>query len=294
MSDLHLALAHRIVDHLKDARPPVGEHLVEQELERLLGASRSPIRGALGRLAELGLVERRPNRGYFLARDPADMPLALPASPDQALYLAIARWRLSGRAGATLAEAEAIRAFGVSRAQLRRVLLRIAEEGWIERRPGQGWAFLPMIDSVAAYDASYAFRMVVEPAGILLPSFEPDTAVLTALREVQAQIVEDGYLTLPPQELYRLNAAFHAAIAAMSGNAFIRQAVERQNVLRRLVEYEEIVDRDRVREQCREHLAILDTLQADDRGAAAEAMRRHLDRARRAKVEHLTRGGVLA
>ncbi len=43
---------------------------------------------------------------------------------------------------------------------------RIANEGWIERLPGHGWSFLPMLKSMQSYQDSYRFRLAIEPAAI--------------------------------------------------------------------------------------------------------------------------------
>ena len=45
-----------------------GQKLVDRDLANLLGASRTPIREALARLAMTGLVEARTRRGYYVAQ----------------------------------------------------------------------------------------------------------------------------------------------------------------------------------------------------------------------------------
>lgn len=45
-----------------------GHRLSETEIGSLFGASRTPVREAIGRLKELGLVDVRPNRGTFATR----------------------------------------------------------------------------------------------------------------------------------------------------------------------------------------------------------------------------------
>ena len=65
---LHLQLASRILLHLRMGAVPVGEHVTETSLQVLFGTSRGPIRAALAHLASEGYLDRRPNKGYFLAR----------------------------------------------------------------------------------------------------------------------------------------------------------------------------------------------------------------------------------
>jgi DNA-binding GntR family transcriptional regulator len=51
-----------------------GERIVEAEVSRSLGISRAPVREALHRLQQAGLVEHRPRRGWFAVRlEPKDM-----------------------------------------------------------------------------------------------------------------------------------------------------------------------------------------------------------------------------
>jgi DNA-binding GntR family transcriptional regulator len=65
------SLADRVVDQLRDAitdgRYAPGDRLVERRLAGDLGVSHIPVREALTRLAEEGLVERLPRRGSRVA-----------------------------------------------------------------------------------------------------------------------------------------------------------------------------------------------------------------------------------
>ena len=80
---------------------------------------------------------------------------------------------------------------------------------------------------------------------------------------------------------FEMNAGFHEGVAAASGNRFFADAVQRQNRLRRLSNYEWRHGRDRVEVNCREHLEILGRLSAGDAEMAALLMRRHLEEAGR-------------
>lgn len=281
-NQLHLHLAQRILIHARLEGLTPGHHLTEASLQRLFGTSRAPVRAALAYLAERGFVVRHPNRGYFLGDSVAAAPTtggegpAVAESHDEPAYLAIAADRLAKRLPEAVSESELTRRYGVPRDRLRRILERAANEGWIERRAGRGWAFLPMIDSPRAYAESYHLRHVLEPAGLLAPTFVPDRAVLARLTAQQEFIRAEGHRTLSDVELFETNNAFHEGLAAMSGNRFLAQVIARQNQLRRLVEYRQNPDRDRVRRQNEEHLRILARLAEDDRAGAAEEMARHL------------------
>ena len=286
-NSLHIDLARRIVHHIKSADLHVGYHLTEQSLAATFGTSRSPVRAALKHLHDLGALAFQRNRGYSVACTGDalfDVAAKLPPSRHESLYLRIASDRLAGKLPETVNETELMRRYDVSRAVLHKILAGIVEEGWIIRRSGYGWQFQPIINTPQDYEASYRFREAIEPAGILDPHFSLDVAALQRLTDIQQRIVEGGYLTQSPVELVQTNAEFHEASSMMSRNRFIVNAVRQQNRLRRLVEYEQNVQRERVRDQCQQHLQILDHLRHARQYAAADLLRDHLRGAREAKV----------
>ena len=179
---------------------------------------------------------------------------------DERLYLRIAADRLAGQLGERIGEADLMRRYGLPRHQIQRVLTTIAAEGWIHRRSGHGWSFLPMIDSIEGYRESYELRRILEPAGLRSTGFQCDEGVLRGLRARQERIHVGGYRTMGQVELFKANSDFHESIASMSGNRFLAQTVARQNELRRLVEYRQTLDRERVRRQTGEHLDITNAL----------------------------------
>ncbi len=288
---LHVTLAHRVIEYICTERFQAGHHLTEQSLEHVLGTSRSPIRGALGYLAQKGIVEPRPpRRGLFLAHDAAAlsaMQISLPTADEDSVYMALARDKLEGRLPTVLSETEAMRRYSLTRERMRRVLARAANEGWIEQRASKGWSFLPMIDGPESCEESYALRVLLEPAAMLMPTFSINSDVLRRIRTQQEDLVNGGYKTASHAEMVQANATFHESLASLSGNRFIEQTIMRQNQLRRLLEYHETADRDRVRRQCQEHLAILDLLERGERNQAAQLLTDHLSKAGRDKAAQL-------
>lgn len=61
--------------------------------------------------------------------------------------------------------------------------------GWVERKEGYGWRFLPVANAPEAFDEIYRFRMAMEPAALLEPSFELDRSTLTEQRRIQEGIL---------------------------------------------------------------------------------------------------------
>jgi DNA-binding GntR family transcriptional regulator len=275
-----LAQARR--DNLK-----AGEHLAESVLADRLGTSRSPVNAALRHLVQLGALMHDLNRGYFLTKDAAslvDLARRLSAQPDDPLYVAIASDRLARKLPDEVNEADLMRTYEVSRCVLRKILSRIQQEGWIEKSRGHGWQFLPMIDSPQAYEESYMYRAAIEPMGLMSPALQIDPLELASLRRQQLYIVEGGFKTMTPIELFESNGQFHETLARWSGNRFIQQGVRRTNQLRRLVEYRQAArDRGPRRTQAQEHLGILEALAVNDQLRAASLLRAHIEGARQGK-----------
>lgn len=72
MTDPSPTRAHSVADRLRHriiaGEIPPDTHLTEQQLSKELGVSRTPVREALGRLAEERLLIYQPNRGFFVRR----------------------------------------------------------------------------------------------------------------------------------------------------------------------------------------------------------------------------------
>jgi DNA-binding GntR family transcriptional regulator len=278
-------LAERIVAELRAGGAARGQHLAEQRLADRLRVSRSPVREALRLLELRGLVERRPNRGVFLAQDAAALRPAN-AEPEETPYQRLVEDRLAGVLPGRLSERALARRYpGLPRARLLATLGRAEAEGWAMRLPGRGWAFPPVIASAEAYESAYRYRVLIEPAAMLEPGFRPDPTGFARLRAAQEGLLGPALQTMSRGDLFAVNAAFHEGLIAMSGNPFLIEGLQRVNRLRRLVEYRVNTEEDRARValMAREHLRILDLLEAEEREAAAALMRTHLHRSRAAR-----------
>lgn len=285
MNELHRSLAEKILTYVRTSGLEIGHHLTEQSLQERFGASRPPIRAALNYLDELGVLEKRPNHGYFIKNLTAGTPEEEALnSTSEALYFQIADDRLSRILPDKVSENELMRRYDVSRIVLRRILMRISAEGWIERNEGRGWRFAALIDSVDAYRESYELRQVVEPYGLAATSFKYDKEVLSSLRRTQEMIRDGGWSTLTQSELVETNYRFHEGLAQLSGNRFVLGTVQKLNQLRRLVEYRQTRIKRQVEGQNTEHLAILDAIDDRNLKLAAKIMKDHLGGAKNQKA----------
>lgn len=287
LTPLQKRVTREIVAMVRRENRASGDHLREVELSERIGTSRSPVQSALRYLAQEGVVQQDTNRGFFMVKDAAQwdtVAAKLATTPDDPLYLRIAEDRRAGQLPDEVNEAEMMRRYSVARSSLRKVLARMSEEGWLEQNVGHGWSFLPMIDSPEAYEESYLFRQAIEPIGLMSPSFRVDSATLLELKREQQRIVDGGFKSMTPIELFEANSRFHETLAQWSGNRFIAQSVRRVNLQRRLVEYHQASKRPQRQTQAQEHLEILDAIARQDFIGAASLLRNHLDGARRGKA----------
>lgn len=277
-TDLHLRLASQIIAMAFEEDWPEGHRLKESELALRLGISRSPVRKALTYLEDKGIAARELNRGFYLTRPGADLDdtnREIPVTEDEAVYGAIIADRVRGLLEDVESEADLLRRYGASRSLLVRVLTRLSREGIVERNQGYGWRFLPTLNTERAHDESYRFRLLIEPAGILQPTFVVNTAKLRRLRLAHEDLLH-GTVRQQATDMFEMNAEFHEMLAEFSGNRFILQAVRQQNMLRRLLEYRGFRDVGRIRASCEEHLAIIEALEQGDRTWASRLLERHL------------------
>lgn len=280
-SRLHTELAGHILHLLKEQGADAGYHLVELDLCRQFGVSRTPVRGALNLLAAQGVVEARANRGFALCGPVEAVPELdtrnLEDEEDKQLFVAIASARNSGELPADCTQQEVMRMFDVKLATVGRVLRRLSELGLVERKPGNGWSFIASINSETAQAESYALRQVIEPAGLLLPGFELDREWVRACRARHMVFGRKPWRSTLAVEFYEMNAEFHAQLARCSGNRYLLDAILRQNQVRSFLNYEWPYGVERVRASVEEHLGILDALDAGRNQHAANLMHLHLD-----------------
>ncbi|TXL81579.1 GntR family transcriptional regulator [Vineibacter terrae] len=278
---LQSELARQILARIEKDDLQAGAPVRELALAQAFGVSRTPVRAALGVLEGLGYVRRTPGRGFVLAKKLNGAGRAsarLPRSPFDELLTALMTDRARNRIPAEVSEAELMPRYGVSRGALRRVLMKLADDGLVRRQRGHGWRFVEALDSREAVTESYRFRMIVECAALREPGFTPDPAELHRLREAHLERLREGSDT-DPRRWFETNRQFHETLTVWSGNRYLVEAVRRQNALRQLGEYSTFprLSPERIAQSTREHIGILDALIAGDRDWAATLLHRHLD-----------------
>ena len=280
---LETSLPAQIVELIQSDGLEVGSHLPAQRLADRLRVSRSPVNDALALLHKKGLLRRVRHRGYFVAK-PVERPVHIVVGelrlgkPDAATraYHRIADDRLRGALPDEVSEAALKKSYKLKQADVDSVLARIASEGWIEKKPGYGWMFSPMLTTPDSLLQSYRMRLALEPAALLEPGYHLDPAVLARCRAAEIHLLEGGIETDTAEQIHERGVRFHESLVEASGNPFFIDAIRRVNRVRRLLSYRSMQDRKRYRQHCEQHLQILALLERGRNEEASHAMREHL------------------
>lgn len=281
--NLDLSVPARILELIREERLPAGSHLPAQMLADRLRLSRSPVNHALGVLHDKGLLHREPNRGYFLAREIEESAAELAeelgideGGAASSVYFRIAEDRLQGLLPDTFSESLLKQRYALTSAQLQALLHRMAQEGWIQKKPGYGWEFSPMLTTSENLLQSYRLRLALEPAALLEPGYRIAPEVLARCRAAELHLLQGGIRTDTADQIHERGVRFHEALVEGSGNPFFVDAIRRVNRVRRLLSYRSTQDRKRYKQHCEQHLAILDLLEQQRNAEAAEMLREHL------------------
>ena len=275
-------LASQILDHIRSNSLSRGQHLPSQALADAFRVSRAPVNAASSSWKtwawcapkRTGAISSRPTRRI----SPTSELLVNDEGEEDDSYFEIAEDRLAGKLPQQVTENELMRRYDLPRSRLVKILNRIAQEGWIERLPGHGWEFRQTLTSRHSYEAGYRFRATIESAAVLEPTYKVDRDAFQRARDQQQAILEGGLQRLSRAHLFKVNSELHETIVGCSGNEFFLDSIKRVNRLRRLIEYRvTTLDRSRLTRQCREHLEILDLLEAGKNQEASAYLRRHIE-----------------
>ncbi|MEP1765609.1 MAG: FadR/GntR family transcriptional regulator [Sulfitobacter sp.] len=181
----------------------------------------------------------------------------------------------------------------VSRPILRQALKQLREDGvvvsrqgsgsYVQRRPESAVLEFAPVGSIADIQRTFEFRVAIEGEATFLAAerrTESDLAKLQGLLDELDRCIEVGELGVDTDE------AFHEAICAASGNQYFAAAriSMKTNILTGLNLTRNLSltkPQERLYLVQGEHYAIMDALKAGDQEAARQAMRAHLENARK-------------
>ncbi|WP_030836973.1 GntR family transcriptional regulator [Streptomyces hygroscopicus] len=180
------------------------------------------------------------------------------------------------RPGQHLVESELAGQLGVSRQPVREALQRLNTEGWVDLRPAQG-AFVHEPTEEEA-DQLLTVRTLLEAEAARLAAASADEAGIAALEELCAK-GERAVLDDDVDGAVAANAAFHAEVMRLAGNAVLSELAAQ--VDRRVRWYYTPVARQRGKQSWIEHRELIAAITAGDEQRATAVMRAHTEHTRR-------------
>jgi DNA-binding GntR family transcriptional regulator len=214
-----------------------------------------------------------------LPRDPAPRlePLASPDSFKRLAYLALkdaiaAMDIYRRRAEIRLDERRLALDFGISRTPVREAIAQLEREGFVRTVPRRGIYVIrktkrEVIEMITAWAAleSMAARLITQKAS---------DEEIASLRQMFARF-EGGELHARLDEYSEVNIEFHQAIIRMSGNDALIALAENLFTHMRMIRRKTIGEKDRADRSIRDHMNIIEALEARDTARAEALVRDH-------------------
>ncbi|WLS80548.1 GntR family transcriptional regulator [Erwinia pyri] len=279
ISALTERLSLKIIGLIDAGNIAPGSHLSVPKLAELFDVSRSPVREALVYLEHKGILQQKLNRGFFVKEDYAPQQTDEPAeteNSDLPEYYQLAEDWLQDNIEAEVTEQFLMKRYNMTKSQLSTVLARGISEGWVERKQGYGWRFLPVAKTKAALEHIFSFRMVIEPMAILEPTFNAPQDKIDEIRRELEMLLESGIERLSPKQLQLAGYRFHETVISFSNNPFFEISLRNVNRMRKLMDYRIMDDRSRYYAEVKDHMRILAMIEAGQRIEASYTMKQHL------------------
>jgi DNA-binding GntR family transcriptional regulator len=180
----------------------------------------------------------------------------------------------------------------ISRTPLREALNRLAAEGFLTFKRGQGFHCRSL--NPAEIMDLYEARAAIESEAARLAARRADPGDVARLRDFLEQSKDRYTSGVSPVELVRLDEAFHRRVAVMSGNGELVRLLD--NAAAR-IHYIRVIDLQLLSERdgapaitTQPHARILEAVAAGDEEGAAREMSRHISR----RLEEVTANVRLA
>jgi DNA-binding GntR family transcriptional regulator len=162
--------------------------------------------------------------------------------------------------------------FGISRTPVREAMAQLEREGFVRAVPRRGIyvvrktkrEVMEMITAWAALE-SMAARLITESA---------DTKEIAALRTMFTKF-ENGELHARLDEYSEVNIEFHQTIIRMSRNTVLIALAENLFTHMRMIRRKTIGEQDRADRSIRDHMTIIQALEARDTKRAEDLVRNH-------------------
>jgi DNA-binding GntR family transcriptional regulator len=208
-----------------------------------------------------------------VAVDPLASAASLKRQAYTALKSAIAAMDVyRSRAEIRLDERRLAQNFGISRTPVREAMAQLEREGFVRSEPRRGVYVVrkskrEVIELITVWAAleSMAARLITEHAS---------DQELASLRQMFATF-DNGAVRAHLDEYSQLNIEFHQTIIRMSGNAALINVAENLFTHMRMIRRKTIGEKDRADRSIRDHMSIIEALEARDTLRAETLVRDH-------------------
>jgi DNA-binding GntR family transcriptional regulator len=276
---------------IEQGRIRPGEKLLEVQVAKAFGISRSPARHALRALCDARMVREADGRGFQVAGRPKASDIGQIASLEKMQILPLPQWERIYKkveqelcirvllGSVRIVEASLAEYFGVSRTVARDVLARMHSVGMVGK-DGVGRWVAKRISADTIRDL-FELRCILEPEALLRAAPLVPEAELELMHANIARAIANGAVEMGA--VGQLETELHITLLAYCRNREIINSLAKTHLLfvpsLYLLDSTLSVPRNPMNEALQEHLEILEALHRGNDRKAAELLRDHLGEA---------------
>jgi DNA-binding GntR family transcriptional regulator len=276
---------------IEQGRIRPGEKLLEVQVAKAFGISRSPARHALRALCDARMVREADGRGYHVAGRPKASDIGQIASLEEARILPLAQWEriykkleqelcISVLLGSVrIVEASLAEYFGVSRTVARDVLARMHSVGMVSKDGVGRWIAKRV--SADTIRELFELRCILEPEALLRAAPCVTEAELGHMRDNLGRAIASGAVEMGA--VGQLETELHIDFLGHCPNREILKALARTHLLfvpsLYLLDLTLTIPRGTMDEALAEHLNIVEQLCRRNDRKAATLLHDHLGEA---------------
>ena len=177
-----------------------------------------------------------------------------------------------GRADIRLDERQLALEFGISRTPVREAMAQLEREGFVRSVPRRG-VYVVRKTRTEVIEMITAWAALESMAARLITANATDEEI-AALRRMFATF-EGGQVQAKLDEYSEVNIEFHQTIIRMSRNSVLISLAENLFTHMRMIRRKTIGEKDRADRSIRDHMNIIEALEARDTARAEELVRNH-------------------
>ena len=174
--------------------------------------------------------------------------------------------------GSWIDEMKMAEGFGISRTPLREALKVLAAEGLVTMKVRRG-AYVTEVSEKDLRDVYHLLALLESDAAATVAGRVTPEA-LQSLRGLHAQLQA---ATADANLFFQLNEQFHLQILALCENRFLLQTVADLRKVMKLNRHQSLFKTGRIQDSWREHVDIMQAIEAGDAEGARLAMRQHFE-----------------